>query len=93
VYLPEGVLWGNVEVPRTVQRKGTGDLTLAVITINTWNRLAISSRSTVGTYQVKTPETGGRDTPGKVRGHVLTAKQVRPSFIDFPRLQEKETLR
>lgn len=33
------------------------DLTLAVTTINTWNRLAIAFRTEVGSYQVRTPTT------------------------------------
>lgn len=34
----------------------TVKLTMAIITINGWNRLAISFRETVGTYQPKTPD-------------------------------------
>ncbi len=33
------------------------DLTLAITTINTWNRLAIGFRTEVGSYQVRTPAT------------------------------------
>lgn len=33
--------------------KELADLTLAICTINTWNRLSIAGRSTPGTYQVK----------------------------------------
>jgi alkylhydroperoxidase family enzyme len=39
------------EVRRHFDEKELADLTLAVIAINSWNRLAISFRRTVGTYR------------------------------------------
>ena len=39
------------EVRAHFNEKELADLTCAVATINAWNRLAISSRTTPGTYQ------------------------------------------
>jgi AhpD family alkylhydroperoxidase len=39
------------EVCRHFSEKELADLTLAIATINAWNRLAIAGRSTPGTYQ------------------------------------------
>lgn len=39
------------EVRRHFDEKDLTDLTLAVVTINSWNRLAISFRRTVGSYR------------------------------------------
>jgi AhpD family alkylhydroperoxidase len=39
------------EVHRQFKEKELADLTLAVAAINAWNRLAISARTTPGTYQ------------------------------------------
>ena len=39
------------EVRRHFNEKELADLTLAIATINAWNRLAIASRSVPGTYQ------------------------------------------
>ncbi len=39
------------EVRQHFNEKELADLTLAVATINAWNRLAISARATPGTYQ------------------------------------------
>ena len=40
------------DVRRFFSEKELADLTVAVATINAWNRLAISARTTPGTYQV-----------------------------------------
>ena len=37
------------------------DLTMAVIAINGWNRLAISFRAVAGTYQPAPPQGGGKE--------------------------------
>jgi AhpD family alkylhydroperoxidase len=37
------------------------DLTMAVIAINGWNRLAISCRTVAGTYQPATPQGGAKE--------------------------------
>ncbi|MGA7473144.1 MAG: carboxymuconolactone decarboxylase family protein [Candidatus Sulfotelmatobacter sp.] len=44
------------EVRGVFREKELADLTLAVATINAWNRLAISARTTPGTYQVPSRE-------------------------------------
>jgi len=44
------------EVRRHFSEKELADLTVAVATINAWNRLAISARTTPGTYQPAKPE-------------------------------------
>ncbi len=43
------------EASKQFTEKELADLTLAVATINAWNRLAIAGRTTPGTYQVKQP--------------------------------------
>ncbi len=43
-------------VRKQFSEKELADLTLAVATINAWNRLAISGRTTPGTYQVPKKE-------------------------------------
>ena len=43
------------EVRTVLQEKELADLTLAVATINAWNRLAIAGRITPGTYQPASP--------------------------------------
>ena len=40
------------------------DLTLAIIAINGWNRLAISFRTVPGTYQPAAKNTGGIEAQG-----------------------------
>jgi len=45
------------EARRFFSEKELVDLTLAVIAINSWNRLAISFRSTPGSYQPDHPTT------------------------------------
>lgn len=48
------------EVRKHLSEKEIADLTVAVATINAWNRLAISARTTPGTYQprkVQVPQT------------------------------------
>ena len=42
------------EVRKHFNEKEVADLTLAIATINAWNRLAISARTVPGTYQVPT---------------------------------------
>jgi AhpD family alkylhydroperoxidase len=42
-------------VRRQFSEKEVADLTLAIIAINGWNRLAISSRATAGTYEPAPP--------------------------------------
>jgi AhpD family alkylhydroperoxidase len=45
------------EVKKQFTEKELADLTLAIATINAWNRLAISGRSTPGNYQAPKRET------------------------------------
>jgi alkylhydroperoxidase family enzyme len=40
------------KVKKHFTEKEIADLTLAIATINAWNRLAISSRTVAGTYEV-----------------------------------------
>lgn len=47
------------EVRKHFSEKELVDLTLAIIAINAWNRLAIPFRSPVGNYQPRTPKTKG----------------------------------
>jgi AhpD family alkylhydroperoxidase len=51
--ITEGHAPDNVyeEVRRHFNEKELADLTLAIATINTWNRLAIAGRAEAGTYQ------------------------------------------
>ncbi|MGA8274558.1 MAG: carboxymuconolactone decarboxylase family protein [Candidatus Sulfotelmatobacter sp.] len=44
------------DVRKVFSEKELADLTVAVATINAWNRLAISARTTPGTYQVRKKE-------------------------------------
>jgi len=43
------------EVRKQFSDKELADLTLAIATINAWNRLAIASRTVPGTYEVPKP--------------------------------------
>jgi AhpD family alkylhydroperoxidase len=45
------------QVKNQFSEKELADLTVAVATINAWNRLAISARTTPGTYQAPSEET------------------------------------
>jgi AhpD family alkylhydroperoxidase len=45
------------EVKKQFNEKELADLTFAIATINAWNRLAISGRTTPGTYQAPKRET------------------------------------
>jgi AhpD family alkylhydroperoxidase len=45
-----------IEVKKQFNERELADLTLAVATINAWNRLAIASRMEAGTYQVEKKE-------------------------------------
>jgi AhpD family alkylhydroperoxidase len=50
-HVPDAV---HAEVRLHFSEKELADLTLAVTTINAWNRLAIAARTRPGTYQVRT---------------------------------------
>ena len=44
------------EVKKHLTEKEIADITVAVATINAWNRLAIAGRTTAGTYQLAKKE-------------------------------------
>jgi hypothetical protein len=49
------------------------DLTLAVVAINGWNRLAISFRAVPGTYQPTKKTTPKRETPHAASGEIAAS--------------------
>jgi AhpD family alkylhydroperoxidase len=52
-------------VRKQFSEKEMVDLTMAVATINAWNRLAISLRAVPGTYQPATPKHAAGSQPGR----------------------------